>query len=124
MSKTIAAPMQSLSRRNDLTYAQYSRSFRKVHLKNFIFQSSCKSSSVVGGRSREVGGPGPPPGVLPQNWGGNKPNRTVTCMVLKATVYNRRHLALCHDEFRGPRSGLCRSVCISNNNTTNASILS
>ncbi|GFT12727.1 HTH_Tnp_Tc3_2 domain-containing protein [Trichonephila clavipes] len=29
-------------------------------------------------------------------------------MVLKA-VADRRHLALCHDEFRGPRSGLCRS---------------
>ncbi|GFW50339.1 hypothetical protein TNCV_4697541 [Trichonephila clavipes] len=30
-------------------------------------------------------------------------------MVLKATANDRRHLALCHDEFRGPRSGLCRS---------------
>ncbi|GFW43713.1 hypothetical protein TNCV_4770621 [Trichonephila clavipes] len=29
-------------------------------------------------------------------------------MVLKAN--DRRHLALCHDEFRGPRSGLCRSA--------------
>ncbi|GFU07733.1 uncharacterized protein TNCV_4164281 [Trichonephila clavipes] len=46
----------------------------------------------------------------PQNWGGNEPNRTVTCMVLKATANDRRHLALCHDEFRGPRSGLCRSA--------------
>ncbi|GFY33872.1 uncharacterized protein TNCV_4595801 [Trichonephila clavipes] len=27
-----------------------------------------------------------PQGVLPQNWGGIEPNRTVTCIVLKATV--------------------------------------
>ncbi|GFX24156.1 hypothetical protein TNCV_2436491 [Trichonephila clavipes] len=37
-------------------------------------------------------------------------------MVLKATTNDRRHLALCHDEFRGPRSGLCRSGGIGNNN--------
>ncbi|GFW72621.1 uncharacterized protein TNCV_3798491 [Trichonephila clavipes] len=55
------------------------------------------------------------PGVLPQNWNGNEPNRTVTCMVLKATANDRRHLTLCHDEFRGHRSGLCRSGGISNN---------
>ncbi|GFU37466.1 hypothetical protein TNCV_4274081 [Trichonephila clavipes] len=30
-------------------------------------------------------------------------------MVLKATADDRRHLTLCHDEFRGSRSGLCRS---------------
>ncbi|GFX15751.1 uncharacterized protein TNCV_2132371 [Trichonephila clavipes] len=30
-------------------------------------------------------------------------------MVFKATANDRRHLALCHDEFRGPRSGLCRT---------------
>ncbi|GFT34875.1 hypothetical protein TNCV_3878851 [Trichonephila clavipes] len=36
--------------------------------------------------------------VLPQNWDGNEPNRTVTCMVLKATANDRRRLALCHDE--------------------------
>ncbi|GFX80191.1 uncharacterized protein TNCV_2642071 [Trichonephila clavipes] len=34
------------------------------------------------------------PGVLPQNWGGNEPNCSVTCMVLKATANDRRHLAL------------------------------
>ncbi|PRD27058.1 UNVERIFIED_CONTAM: hypothetical protein NCL1_36380 [Trichonephila clavipes] len=50
-----------------------------------------------------------PQSVLPLNWGGTEPNRTVTCMVLKATDNDRRHLALCHDEFRGPRSGLCQS---------------
>ncbi|GFS54103.1 hypothetical protein TNCV_2526701 [Trichonephila clavipes] len=38
------------------------------------------------------------------------------CMGLKARANDRRHLALCHDEFCGPRSGLCRSGCISNNN--------
>ncbi|GFS53780.1 hypothetical protein TNCV_731601 [Trichonephila clavipes] len=30
-------------------------------------------------------------------------------MVLKAMANDRRHFALCHDQFRGPRSGLCRS---------------
>ncbi|GFS54824.1 uncharacterized protein TNCV_3575601 [Trichonephila clavipes] len=40
--------------------------------------------------------------VLPLNWGGIEPNRTVTRMVLNATANDRRHLALCHDEFRGP----------------------
>ncbi|GFU58707.1 hypothetical protein TNCV_932531 [Trichonephila clavipes] len=39
-------------------------------------------------------------------------------MVLKATVYDMRHLALCHDEFRGPRSSLCRSGGIGNNKKT------
>ncbi|GFV91958.1 uncharacterized protein TNCV_1893941 [Trichonephila clavipes] len=39
------------------------------------------------------------------------PNRTVTCMVLKATVKDMRHLALCHDEYLGFRTG-----GISNNN--------
>ncbi|GFS99429.1 uncharacterized protein TNCV_35751 [Trichonephila clavipes] len=41
-------------------------------------------------------------GVLPQNWGETELNRSVTWMVLKATANDRRHLALCHDEFRGP----------------------
>ncbi|GFW08568.1 uncharacterized protein TNCV_2775901 [Trichonephila clavipes] len=57
-----------------------------------------------------------PQSVFPLNWGGTKPNRTMTCMVLKATVNDRRHLALCHDEFHGPRSGLSRSGGIVNNN--------
>ncbi|GFY08990.1 cullin-4A [Trichonephila clavipes] len=43
-----------------------------------------------------------PLGVLPQNWRETKLNRSVTCMVFKATANDRRHLALCHDEFRGP----------------------
>ncbi|GFX53238.1 uncharacterized protein TNCV_362321 [Trichonephila clavipes] len=48
--------------------------------------------------------------VLALNWGGTEPNCTVTCMVHKATPNSRCHLALCHDEFRRPRSGHCRSV--------------
>ncbi|GFW02320.1 hypothetical protein TNCV_1732351 [Trichonephila clavipes] len=40
-------------------------------------------------------------------------------MVLKDTANDRRHLALCHDEFRRPRSGLCRSGGIGNNNSNN-----
>ncbi|GFX01172.1 uncharacterized protein TNCV_4581381 [Trichonephila clavipes] len=43
-----------------------------------------------------------PQGVLPQNWGETELNRSVTCMVLKGTANDRRHQALCHDEFRGP----------------------
>ncbi|GFV77475.1 uncharacterized protein TNCV_1070041 [Trichonephila clavipes] len=49
-------------------------------------------------------------GVLPQNWGGNEPNRTVTSMVLKATANDRRHLALYNDECRGPRSAFADQV--------------
>ncbi|GFT47506.1 uncharacterized protein TNCV_3750351 [Trichonephila clavipes] len=48
--------------------------------------------------------PDPLPGVLPENWGGTEPKRTVTCIVLKAKTNNRLHLASCHDEFRRPRS--------------------
>ncbi|GFV01716.1 uncharacterized protein TNCV_2187241 [Trichonephila clavipes] len=62
-----------------------------------------------------------PQSVLPLNWGGIEPNRSVTCMVLKATANDRRHLAFCHDEFRGPRSGLCRSVELSHPSGTVAS---
>ncbi|GFV62002.1 uncharacterized protein TNCV_4108051 [Trichonephila clavipes] len=59
---------------------------------------------------------GHPQSILPLNSGGIESNRTVTCMVLKATANDRRHLALCHDESRGSLSGLCRSGGISNNN--------
>ncbi|GFU33966.1 uncharacterized protein TNCV_656321 [Trichonephila clavipes] len=54
--------------------------------------------------------------VLPLNWGLTEPHRTFTCMVLKAMANDRRHLSLCHDEFRRPRSGLCRSDSISSKN--------
>ncbi|GFW28308.1 transposable element Tcb1 transposase [Trichonephila clavipes] len=47
--------------------------------------------------------------VFSLNWDRTEPNGTVTCMVLKAKANERRQLALCHDEFCGPRSGLCRS---------------
>ncbi|GFX90308.1 uncharacterized protein TNCV_3848831 [Trichonephila clavipes] len=67
-----------------------------------------------GGEKREASDH--PQSVLSLNWCGTEPNRTVICMVLKATANDRRHLALCHDEFREPRSGLCRSGGISNNN--------
>ncbi|GFX78588.1 uncharacterized protein TNCV_30281 [Trichonephila clavipes] len=43
-----------------------------------------------------------PQNVLPQNWGETEQNRPVTCMVLKASANDMRHLALCNDEFRGP----------------------
>ncbi|GFU26148.1 uncharacterized protein TNCV_5105931 [Trichonephila clavipes] len=43
-----------------------------------------------------------PQDVIPLNWGETKLNRSVTCMVLKAAANDRRHLAHCHDEFRGP----------------------
>ncbi|GFS83363.1 uncharacterized protein TNCV_600911 [Trichonephila clavipes] len=56
------------------------------------------------------------PRCPPSKLGWNEPNRTVTCMVLKATANDRGHLVLCQDEFRGPRSGLCRSGGISHNN--------
>ncbi|GFX41213.1 uncharacterized protein TNCV_2219111 [Trichonephila clavipes] len=57
-----------------------------------------------------------PQSVFPLNGVGNEKNRTVTCMGFKATANDRRHLALCHDESRGPRFGLCRSGGIGNNN--------
>ncbi|GFW75083.1 hypothetical protein TNCV_447881 [Trichonephila clavipes] len=54
-----------------------------------------------------------PQGVVLQNWGGAEPNRTVTCMVLKAMDNDRRKkLALCHDEFIGPLSGTADQVAL------------
>ncbi|GFV87387.1 uncharacterized protein TNCV_4033591 [Trichonephila clavipes] len=43
-----------------------------------------------------------PQGILTQNWGETELNLSIICMVLKATTNDRRHLALCPDEFRGP----------------------
>ncbi|GFW37046.1 uncharacterized protein TNCV_5019441 [Trichonephila clavipes] len=44
-----------------------------------------------------------PQSVLPQNWGETELNRSVTCMLLKATANDRRkNLALSLDELRGP----------------------
>ncbi|GFT18754.1 uncharacterized protein TNCV_1817931 [Trichonephila clavipes] len=68
---------------------------------------SHNSSPEVGGREKErLRLPDHPQSVLPLNWGGTEPNRTVNWMVLKAMVNDRRHLALCYDEFREPRSSL------------------
>ncbi|GFX47430.1 hypothetical protein TNCV_1734171 [Trichonephila clavipes] len=49
---------------------------------------------------------------------GSESNRTVTWMVPKATDNDRRHLSPCYDEYRGPRSDLCQSDGISNNNNS------
>ncbi|GFV01711.1 uncharacterized protein TNCV_2774071 [Trichonephila clavipes] len=57
-----------------------------------------------------------PQSVIPLNWGGIEPNRSVTCMVLKATANDSRHLAFAMMNFVGPQSGLCRSGGISYNN--------
>ncbi|GFX66297.1 DUF4817 domain-containing protein [Trichonephila clavipes] len=47
--------------------------------------------------------PDHPQGVLPQNWGETEQHRTVTSMVLKAKVNDRRkNLAFSHVEFCGP----------------------
>ncbi|GFW10975.1 uncharacterized protein TNCV_4459501 [Trichonephila clavipes] len=55
--------------------------------------------------------PGHPQGFLPLNRGGTEQNRSVSCMVLKAKVNNRRKiLALSRDEFRGPRSDFVRQI--------------
>ncbi|GFY26683.1 uncharacterized protein TNCV_2880111 [Trichonephila clavipes] len=53
-------------------------------------------------REKRWEAPDHPQGVLPQNWGGIKKNRTVTCMVLKAEDNDRpKNLAFSHDTFRG-----------------------
>ncbi|GFV99708.1 speckle-type POZ protein [Trichonephila clavipes] len=47
--------------------------------------------------------PDHPQRVLPQNWGGTKQNRSLTCMVLKAKANDRRkNVTPCHGEFRRP----------------------
>ncbi|GFW51783.1 uncharacterized protein TNCV_1187151 [Trichonephila clavipes] len=46
--------------------------------------------------------PGHPQGILPQIGVETELNRYVTCMVLKATANDRRHLVLYYDEFHGP----------------------
>ncbi|GFW01456.1 uncharacterized protein TNCV_5031061 [Trichonephila clavipes] len=57
--------------------------------------------TLLEGEERWVA-PDHPQGVLPQNWDKTDLKRSVTCMVLKAAANDRRHLALCHDEIRGP----------------------
>ncbi|GFV50427.1 transposable element Tcb1 transposase [Trichonephila clavipes] len=67
-----------------------------------LFESMPRRVAAPSSRkfSREVGRRG----VLPQNWGGIEQNRTVTCVVLKATGNDRRTSSPCRDEFRGPCS--------------------
>ncbi|GFX42028.1 uncharacterized protein TNCV_353351 [Trichonephila clavipes] len=96
----------------------YRPDFAKLPLKYHYNPSRRKYSHEAGGRGREVGAPDYLQGVLPQNWDEDELNRSVTCMVLKATANDGRHLALFHEEFRGPLSGLCRSDGISNNNNS------
>ncbi|GFX61382.1 uncharacterized protein TNCV_4894261 [Trichonephila clavipes] len=45
--------------------------------------------------------PDPLQGILPLNWGKTERNHSVPCLVIKATDNDRRHLALCYEEFRG-----------------------
>ncbi|GFU70282.1 uncharacterized protein TNCV_904241 [Trichonephila clavipes] len=59
-------------------------------------RAASPSVRLVEGEER---GPDHPQGVIPQNWSETELNRSVTCMVLKATANDRRHL--CHDEFHG-----------------------
>ncbi|PRD33186.1 UNVERIFIED_CONTAM: hypothetical protein NCL1_18208 [Trichonephila clavipes] len=56
----------------------------------------------------------PPPECFPYKLGWNRTKSY--CHLYGAQSYgnHRRHLALCHDEFRGPRSGFCRSGGIIN----------
>ncbi|GFS79318.1 uncharacterized protein TNCV_4409681 [Trichonephila clavipes] len=87
--------------------------------KNFCTLNSRRVASplvrLVEGEERWEA-PDHPEGVIPLNWGETELNRSVPCMVLKATANDRRHLALSHEEFRGPRSDFCRSAGIGNNN--------
>ncbi|GFU46624.1 uncharacterized protein TNCV_1546411 [Trichonephila clavipes] len=66
---------------------------RGVHLRHGGTLNSRRAASrlvwlVEGEERREA--PGHPQGFLPLNWGGTEQNRTVTCMVLKAKVYDMR----------------------------------
>ncbi|GFX60192.1 uncharacterized protein TNCV_4533521 [Trichonephila clavipes] len=64
-------------------------------------RAACPLVRLVEGEER-WDNPDYPRDVLPLNWGETELNRFVTCMGLKATANDRRHLTLCHDEFRGP----------------------
>ncbi|GFU98585.1 hypothetical protein TNCV_3654161 [Trichonephila clavipes] len=66
---------------------------------------SHKSSREIGGREERWNALDFRQGVLPQYWGGNEANHTVTCMMLKATDNDRRKIpAHCRNEFRRPSS--------------------
>ncbi|GFW92831.1 uncharacterized protein TNCV_1736241 [Trichonephila clavipes] len=103
LSVTERSSQGGCNSKRDKRYLGSERIAGKQEIKGYFKQpSSHKSSREVGGRGREVGGPDHTQGVLPQNWGDTELNRSVTCRVLKATANDRRHLTLCHDEFRGP----------------------
>ncbi|GFX11303.1 uncharacterized protein TNCV_2803671 [Trichonephila clavipes] len=55
--------------------------------------------------------PDQPQGFVPLNWGGTEQNLTVTCMVLRLMT-EVKILALCHDEFCGPRSDFVRQFAL------------
>ncbi|GFU51398.1 collagen alpha-1(XV) chain [Trichonephila clavipes] len=65
--------------------------------------SSRKSSCEVDGREDRWKALTTPREFSLKIWVENRPNHTVTCMVLKSTTNDRCHVALCHDEFRHPR---------------------
>ncbi|GFW29228.1 uncharacterized protein TNCV_4133011 [Trichonephila clavipes] len=52
-------------------------------------QAASHLGRLMDGEERREG-PDHPHNVLSQNWGGNEPNCTVTCMVLKAADNDRR----------------------------------
>ncbi|GFX48692.1 hypothetical protein TNCV_407991 [Trichonephila clavipes] len=54
-----------------------------------IRQAASLLKRLVEGEERWTAPEAPPPSVLPQNWIGTKPKRTVTCMVLKAVADDR-----------------------------------
>ncbi|GFU00541.1 uncharacterized protein TNCV_2653171 [Trichonephila clavipes] len=86
-------------------YIVYDSSPKRLDRFRFFFVSTIPLLKLVEGKER-LEASDHPQSVLPLNWGGTEPNRTVNWMVLKATVNDRRHLALCYDEFREPRSSL------------------
>ncbi|GFY08054.1 putative transposable element [Trichonephila clavipes] len=67
------------------------------HMPEIIFKIRRAASPLVRWDT-----PDHPQSDLPLNWGETELNRSVTCMGLKATTNDRRHSALCHDEFCGP----------------------
>ncbi|GFU77537.1 uncharacterized protein TNCV_3499101 [Trichonephila clavipes] len=80
----------------------YARASRNSPMPEILFKIRRASNPLVWLVEKEVRweAPAHPQGFLPLNWG--ETEVSVTCMVLKATTNDRRHLAFCHDEFRGP----------------------
>ncbi|GFX96877.1 uncharacterized protein TNCV_1996091 [Trichonephila clavipes] len=83
-----------------------------------IYRTASSLERLVEGEERWEA-PDHPKGIFCQIWDRNVSKRIVTCMVLKDMAKLRLQaykLAICHDEFHGPRSGICRLDAISNNN--------